>query len=407
MRALRTFLLITLLAGGLYSQSPRSVPPQGQNTVALRSRITTQQPGVPEVKAVANPSRVPVGAEVTFTLSPASVVKNPCYEVTLLFGDGQRQVARQTQIVHSYGQSGNYTYSILVQPIKNCPSSVTPSVTAVPDVRLVVTPSAVEVNQSVTFVAELSQSVPGYSYRFFFGDGSVTAWQNDPNATHVYRQGRTYQPYVDIGVFQLAAFKQVGGSRRLTITVSERQSADTNANRTQNDNRARNGNGNARSNDNQKSSNTRGNRNTNANTNGNGSAANGNTRSNNNQRTLINANTNGNQNAITNDNRTVQGNANPQGSPTESVSPSANSNSPGDWVPYLVFLPLLALAGYKGIKYFLMPRPTFVPTPDVGKAKTSGFGFDYQVDVDPNVDGAFKINAEGESLIKGMRKSDD
>src|SRR5438067_2226831 len=114
MRVPRILLLISLLAVGLYSQAPQSAPAQQPNTVTIRPRSTTSQRGIPEVKADADQTRIPVGDKVTFTLSPASVIKDPCYQVTLFFGDNDRQIMRQPQTVHIYESSGNYTYSILV-----------------------------------------------------------------------------------------------------------------------------------------------------------------------------------------------------------------------------------------------------------------------------------------------------
>src|ERR1041385_1042379 len=118
----RIFLLISLLAVGLYSQAPPSAPPQQPNTVTIRPRITASQPGIPEVKVVANRKRVPVGDEVTFKLSPASVLNDPWFKVTLFYGDKSQNVMQrgQTEAVHVYQRTGDYTYSILVVPVGGC-----------------------------------------------------------------------------------------------------------------------------------------------------------------------------------------------------------------------------------------------------------------------------------------------
>src|ERR1041384_5827873 len=154
MRVTRILLLISLLGVGLYSQAPTSA--QQPNTVTIRPRTATSQPGNPEVKAVADRTRVAVGDKVTFTLSPASVIKDPCYQVTLFFGDDAREIMRQPQTVHISKASGNYTYSILVRPVGGCGATARPTPFPIPDVRLILERSAVEVNQRVTFVAELS-----------------------------------------------------------------------------------------------------------------------------------------------------------------------------------------------------------------------------------------------------------
>src|SRR5256885_16122294 len=164
MRVPPILLLISLLGVGLYSQASPSVPAQQSNIVTIRSRSTTSQRGIPEVTATADRTRVPVGDKVTFTLSPASVIKDPCYQVTLFFGDDARQIMRQPQTVHPYQFSGNYTYSILVRPVAGCGAKPTPTPFPIPDVRLILKPSSVEVNQTVTFVAELSTPARNFSY---------------------------------------------------------------------------------------------------------------------------------------------------------------------------------------------------------------------------------------------------
>ncbi len=388
MRVPLILLFISLLTAGLYSQAIQPIVAQRPNTVTISSRGIASQPGIPEVRAVADRTRVPVGDQVTFTLSPATVIRDSRYRVTLFFGDGSRQIMLQTQAIHRYQTSGTYTYSILVEPAKRVTPTPTP-VPVIPEVRLRINPALVDVNQAVSFSAELDRPVRGLSYRFVFDDGSATGWQSEAVATHAYRAPKTYQPYVDLGLSLNGVMTQVGGSRRQTITVSRNQIGNQNAN-------------------------TNGNQNTNpSNDNGNGNA-NSNTRPNENQSNAGNRNTSGNLNANSNANARGNGNGNlnanpnPPASATVSTSPIASTNeSPEDWWKYLVFLPLLLLAGYKAATYFLVPRPTFVPHSDVGKAKASGFAFDFQVDVDPNVDGTFKVDAAGESLIKAKRMSDD
>ena len=415
MRVSRILLLISLLAVGLYSQALQSTPAQKPNTVTIRSRSTTSQTGIPEVKAVADRTRVPVGDKVTFTLSPASVIKDPCYQVTLFFGDDAREIMRQPQTVHIYQANGNYTYSILVRPVGGCGATSTSTPFPIPDVRLILTPSSVDVNQPVTFVAELSSPARNFSYRFVFDDGSKTEWQTTPKATHAYSIPKTYRAYVDIGLPMNGVIKQLGGSKRHTITVAANQfgnqNENTNGNRNKNqnsnrpnDNRDGNRNGNTRANVNRNvngNSNVTSNSNVTGNSNGNGNSnVTGNLKAN----SKANTNTRGNANG----NRNANANVTPQASATSSAVPSGNTNdSPDDWWKYLVFLPLLMLAGYKAMTFFLLPRPTFVAHPKAGNAKASGLTFDSQVDVDPNVDGAFKIDATGGNLIKAKRTSDD
>ena len=423
MRVPRILLLLSVLTVGLYSQAPPSAPAQQPNTVTIRPRSTSSPRGIPEVKAVADRTRIPVGDKVTFTLSPASVIKDRCYQVTLFFGDDAREIMRQPQTVHIYQASGNYTYSILVRPVGGCGATAKPTPFPIPDVRLILERSAVEVNQRVTFVAELSSPARNFSYRFMFDDGSQTEWQTEPKATHAYGLPKVYRPYVDIGLPVNGAIRQMGGSRRQTITVAankiDNQNGNTNDNQNKNQNKNRNSNSRNDNRDGNRNRNSPGNGNV-GNTNvgntnlGNSNLGNGNVgNSNVGNRNVGNSNVTGNLNANTNTpknanrNKNTNDNATPEASPTSSAIPPGNTKGSNNWWNYLIFLPLLMLAGYKAVIFFLLPRPTFVPHPTVGDAKASGLAFNYEVDVDPNVDGAFKIDAAGGNLIKAKRTSDD
>ncbi|MGZ8847833.1 MAG: PKD domain-containing protein, partial [Pyrinomonadaceae bacterium] len=193
---------------------------QQAGTVNVRPRVASAQSGMPEVKATVNRNKVPVGEEVTFTLSPARIVTDPRYRVTLFFGDGKRQVMRQAKITHPYPKAGTYTYSILVEAEKQ--PTPTPTQTATtPTVSLTATPETVEVNRSVNFSAQLSRRYPNIKYRFVFADGSDSGWQDSSNATHSYRSPNTYKAYVDIGLYANGSTKQLGGSPRQAIKVTE------------------------------------------------------------------------------------------------------------------------------------------------------------------------------------------
>lgn len=190
---------------------------QSPQTVNVRPRIATPQPGVPTVKVTVDRNRVPLGDLVTFTLTPASVVMNSRYKVTLYFGDGAHQVMRQTELDHLYRKPGDYTYSILVEPSGSPTPTPTP---AIPGVKLSARPTSVEINRPVDFAAQLSHSYPNIKYRFVFTDGSQTDWRDSPQTTHSYRSPGSYQAYVDIGLGNSGSVKQVGGSPRQAIEVT-------------------------------------------------------------------------------------------------------------------------------------------------------------------------------------------
>ncbi len=182
----------------------------------IRQRAIAPAPG-PVVNVTVDRNRVPVNYEVTFTLSPASVVGNPKYIVTLQFGDGTQTRARTTQLTHPYGAPGTYTYSVSVtsdpanDPISN----------RVPQVTLSAAPNAVATSQPVTFSAQLSENYPNLKYRFVFADGSQTAWQDSSQTTHEYVSPKTYLAYVDIGEAAGGSVKRIGGSVRKAVEVTK------------------------------------------------------------------------------------------------------------------------------------------------------------------------------------------
>src|SRR5260370_20730740 len=114
MRIPARLLLISLVALSLYFSPSRSIRAQKGDTVNVRPRVATSQPGMPEVKASVDPNRVPLGAEVLFTLSPADVVTDSRYRATLFFGDGARQLMRDPRLGHVHAKQGNYTDHLLI-----------------------------------------------------------------------------------------------------------------------------------------------------------------------------------------------------------------------------------------------------------------------------------------------------
>ena len=157
--------------------------------------------------------------QVVGQVPSAGVAAGRVFFQTLQANGGQ--VARQAQIVYPYQASGNYTYSILERPVGGCGATPTPTpLPDIPNVRLFVTPSSVDVNQTVRFVAELSGPARNFSYRFVFDDGSKTEWQTESKATHAYSIPKTYRAYVDIGLPMNGVIKQLGGSKRHAITVA-------------------------------------------------------------------------------------------------------------------------------------------------------------------------------------------
>jgi len=91
----------------------------------------------------------------------------------------------------------------------------------VPNVKLSASPTSVEINRPVSFSAQLSRRYQNLKYRFVFGDGSATGWQDEAKATHSYRAANTFKAYVDIGVVSNGSVRQAAGSARELINVTE------------------------------------------------------------------------------------------------------------------------------------------------------------------------------------------
>src|SRR6185369_1058693 len=115
-------------------------------------------------------------------------------------------------------QSGTVTVRPRVSAIQSRPTP-TPA-PPVPNVKLSASPTSSEMNRPVNFSAQLSRRYPNLKYRFVFGDGSDTGWQDEAKATHSYRAANTFKAYVDIGVVSNGSIKQAGGSARESINVA-------------------------------------------------------------------------------------------------------------------------------------------------------------------------------------------
>lgn len=204
--------LLLLLLGVLWPSLV--VVAQQPATVNLRPRVIGTEAGVPEVQVTVDKKRVPLGTAVTFTLTPSSVINNSKYVVTLRFGDRQQHIVRTSEVSHLYLATGTYTYSVLVKPSgsnggdkSRCSSAVT----------LSAAPARISQGQAVSFTAQPSPGCPNIQYRFFYGDGGSSSWQNSPRSDHEYNAAGVYRAYVDIG----EAGRQFGGSARKVIEVAK------------------------------------------------------------------------------------------------------------------------------------------------------------------------------------------
>ena len=189
-------LLVCLPVGG-QKQAP---------TVTLNPSATVSDPNVPSVRVNVDQQRVPLGTQVTFSLSPSSIAGDRRYVVTLYFGDGQQQVMRRAETTHFYQSVGTYTYSVAVKNAAPNP----------PRVDLNATPVPARTGQAVTFTARPSGPYPNLQYRFDYGDGTQSAWQVSAVTEHTYSRPGNYSTFVDIG----NGPQRIGGSIRKQIAVT-------------------------------------------------------------------------------------------------------------------------------------------------------------------------------------------
>jgi hypothetical protein len=87
-------------------------------------------------------------------------------------------------------------------------------------VKLIVNPTTVAIKSPVNFTVQPSLNYPNIRYRFVFGDGAQTDWQDAPQTTHSYATAKTYLAYVDIGEGSRGSAKRIGGSQRQPIQVT-------------------------------------------------------------------------------------------------------------------------------------------------------------------------------------------
>ncbi|MEK6283266.1 MAG: PKD domain-containing protein [Acidobacteriota bacterium] len=229
-----------LLATCAFLSSPtQAAVPFGAFTDSIRQQdrppavsiepSNANRPGRPAVTVTVDKSRVRVGELVRFTLGPGSLVTNPKLNVTIDFGDGTRIETRQTQVSHRYGATGHYKVSAsVVSPGFEFGTQHVSPQRPLPRVTLVAKPTSVVAGNLVSFNAQLTLNYPGIKYRFSFGDGSQTDWQEGPFTSHSYPTGGTYLAYVDLGIGYSGGVKQVGGSVRQPVVVTKPINPPTN-----------------------------------------------------------------------------------------------------------------------------------------------------------------------------------
>jgi hypothetical protein len=146
---------------------------------------------------------------VPLSLTATSVSKDPNLRYRFSFGD-DKQTDWQTsnEASHSYSTAHPYQPKVEVGFAGNSPIvSIDSNSARVIDVVLPprdslvfhVEPSRVRVNEPVSLSAEFPAKERHIQYRFQFGDGGPSDWQDEGRITHSYSAG-TYQPVAEVGV---------------------------------------------------------------------------------------------------------------------------------------------------------------------------------------------------------------
>lgn len=186
---------------------------QGEQMINIRPTLPPVGEGLSPADVAVSRKRVRVGEWVTVTLAAPVGVSRPRFHVN--FGDGIRQETTSTQIDHQYRNVGHYDVYAWIVPAKEIPRLP-------PSVSLSANPTRVEVKRPVRFAARINSDYPGLKYRFVFGDGEKTGWNDEAYAAHAYDVANTYQAHVDIGGLENGTFKQLTESSRYPIVVNFR-----------------------------------------------------------------------------------------------------------------------------------------------------------------------------------------
>ena len=212
-----TVVHATQLAGSPQQQT--QIPPSQEGTVSIQPSVGRSSTGAPLVIVSVDKNRVRIGEMVRFTITPAGVVINPKYRVSIDFGDGVRRQIDRPEVTYRYRAKGHYTVYASALPDKSIVGPPDTVNLQIPRVSLSAAPTPVTAGQIVSFTAQIDSQYPNLKYRFSFGDGAQTSWQDSPAATHAYQAPGTYLAYVDIGAGSGSAVRRLGGSPRRSIGV--------------------------------------------------------------------------------------------------------------------------------------------------------------------------------------------
>ena len=373
---------------------------------------------VPVVKLIVNPTAVAINSQVNFTAQLSHNYPNLQYR--FVFADeAQTDWQDASQTSHSYANAKTYlAYVDIGEGSRGSAKRIGGSqrqpiqVTAPPTVRvsLLAKPVSVRTGDTVRFNAQTNSREPKIKYRFTFGDGALTSWQDSSVTSHPYAVAGDQFASVEVGLPSGQGIKTVGTSKPAKIGVAQRPdprptpsprstpsprptpsprqsptpSASPSASPPPSPLPSASGSPDASPSATAMSSPT----------------------------------PDGSPSPSGPTNSTSPGTtASPSVSPTPTPTPTCGPFSWRDpfgwrcwpwWIPLLIALSLILLA-YMAVTAFLLPRPKLVPHLDPGVAGVSAekpLSIDLQLALDPNVTGGeYGLDTGGGSLIKSERGS--
>ena len=325
----------------------------------------------------------------------------PNIQYRFVFADGaQTDWQDAPQTTHSYATAKTYlAYVDIGEGSRGAAKRIGGSqrqpiqVTAPPIVRvsLLAKPISVKTGDTVRFNAQTNSRDPKIKYRFTFGDGASTSWQDSSGTNHKYAGANDYFASVEAGLPGGQGIKTVGASKPVKIGVapgptprpspSPRPTATPRPSPTPLPSP---------------------------------SPSPSPTSS-----TPPESSPNPSPSATATSSPTPDGNrgqtnsTSPEPTASPSVSPTPTVSGPfrfpDGWWKYLLLALLALFLAYKTARYLLLPRPKLVPHLDPGVAGVGAekpLSIDLQLALDPNVTGGqYGLDTGGGSLIKSERGS--
>jgi PKD repeat protein len=195
-------------------------------------------PPAPSVQSML-PYPVDAGASATFTVSYGPAAESgPVASASLAYGDGgssfwgSQHVSASTSLTeaseHAYAVAGNYSAMVTEQDFFTVNGSGSPFSVAVnrdPIAQVVAPFYDPDAGVSVPLSANVTEGTPPYNYTWNFDDSTPAAYGQ--NVTHIYAQGGTYHPTVN--VTDAGGGSAVGEIRGRNLTVNASVSATATA----------------------------------------------------------------------------------------------------------------------------------------------------------------------------------